>query len=641
MSWALPKLVECPNLEGLIHDDSSKRSSPVQYLAVTNDADDVVILKIKSPWLPHETLSWEAQVQSQFSWKNLHLHSTRKSETTPLEADRPAMTGTDGDQWISLYSSSMKQKAFIDRVMCMPCQNRRADLGLVLRKDRQSLRFEIYDCIPESSTIHKWMPVFHNNEGQNSVAYSAFAKAGDIELYWHKVSEASTDSARDMASLKSGMRTYQLTNEWDHISGLSFTSTTGGQLSLSASGFLSGPWTFRIDSGDDIRDNPLDIFSQPFRTALYDQASAFQNDFDQQHDLGGLCYTKTWGLASWGPYVASCVSYHPGDMVEYTLTSGERCHIIFSFEDPADNRPDNVGFLRQDTSDSADSENKISVRLRILTLISQIPVTDAFDCKVVYSICCSAFLTRDLQTIGLAEEAFRQLAVSMGISMEQELALLEDARISNLSMSRRIERLRHIASSRSSPTTPERTPTKRVLWDLCSICEEVVVWASTTEAACIAGHQFGMACNREYLDESSLLRSTAEPTDADSSKVAESGSRLQSPVIDGNAAGNDPQDHDIRANDEVTIPAPPRLEVTKSIFAEFDVCPFCRASRILLQADKPARTSVFQNAPHKAHSDLLYRRKRRAGSGNLASCLTIHALFEDLNITQNDFTVDD
>lgn len=273
-------------------------------------------------------------------------------------------------------------------------------------------------------------------------------------------------------------------------------------MSLSASGFLSGPWTFRVDSGDDIRDNPLDIFSQPFRTALYDQASAFQNDFDQQHDLGGLCYTKTWGLASWGPYAASGVTYHPGDMVEYTLTSGERSHIIFSFEHPADNRPDDVGFLRQDTSDSADSENKISVRLRILTLISQIPVTDAFDCKVVYSICCSALLTCDLQTIELAEEAFRQLAVSMGLSMERELALLEDARISNLSMSQRIERLRHIASSRSSPTTPERNPTKCVLWDLCSICEEVVVWASPTEAACIAGHQFGMvaACSSRIED---------------------------------------------------------------------------------------------------------------------------------------------
>lgn len=88
------------------------------------------------------------------------------------------------------------------------------------------------------------------------------------------------------------------------------------------------------------------------------------------------------------------------------------------------------------------------------------------------------------------------------------------------------------------------------------------------------------ACNREYLDESSLLRSTAEPTDADRSKVVESGSRLQSPVSDGNAAGNDPQDHDIRADDEVTIPAPPRLEVTKSIFAEFDVCPFCRGKYV-------------------------------------------------------------
>lgn len=239
---------------------------------------------------------------------------------------------------------------------------------------------------------------------------------------------------------------------------------------------------------------------EPSRTALYDQASTLQIDFDQQHDLGGLSYTKTWGLASWGPYVASCVSYHPRDMVEYTLASGERCHIFFSLEDTADIIPDNFGFSWQTTSDSAGLGTKISIQVRILKLINQIPVTDTFERKVVYSICCSVLFAINLQTLQLAEDAFRRLAMSIGISMEQELALLEDARISDISASQCVARLRHIAGSR---TGLEGTSITRELWDLCSICDEVVVWINAIEAACVAGHQFGTvaACSSRFGDK--------------------------------------------------------------------------------------------------------------------------------------------
>ncbi|KAL9021147.1 MAG: hypothetical protein Q9185_001686 [Variospora sp. 1 TL-2023] len=372
MSWAFVKTVECPNLEDNGDDDSSKRSAPIQHLAVTNDADDVIILEVGSPWLSPGTLSWEAEVKSHFSWRNLLALLTRGSEITPTEADRPAMTGTNGNLRVSTYTSIMKQKAFIDRVLCMPCQDYNADLGLLLHKDSQTIGFEIsYDCFSQASTIRKWMPSFLDDktstlnpyfpcfvggyatlQNRTAVAYSAFAKAGVVELYWHDVPEASTDGARNT-----------------------------------------------------------------------------------------------------------------------------------------------------------------------------IPVTDTFERKVVYSICCSVLFAINLQTSQLAEDAFRRLAMSMGISMEQELALLEDARISDISASQCVARLRHIAGSR---TGLEGTSITRELWDLCSICDEVVVWINATEAACVAGHQFD------------------------------------------NLKG-----HNSTADDEISVPAPPGLALTKAIFAEFDICPFC------------------------------------------------------------------
>lgn len=54
----------------------------------------------------------------------------------------------------------MSDKAFIDWVMCVPSQKYQASLGLVLRKDWETLQLDIsYSAMSQGSTINLWMPV--------------------------------------------------------------------------------------------------------------------------------------------------------------------------------------------------------------------------------------------------------------------------------------------------------------------------------------------------------------------------------------------------------------------------------------------------------------------------------------------------
>lgn len=225
------------------------------------------------------------------------------------------------------------------------------------------------------------------------------------------------------------------------------------------------------------------------RTPLVGQISTLQKNFDRHYDLGGLSFAKTWGLASWGPYVASCVTFHPGDMVEYTLTSGERCHIIFDMIDTGGTAPEDASFPWQEAPTPMHQENCQEIHYRILTTITDQQLYDVSDYKILYYNCCAAILSGNMQNFKLAEKAFQQLVRSIGINLELEFSLLENTRGLRFSMTACIERLNEIATSR---TSQEDHSHWHELYDFCSICDQLIVWTGTTEASCITGHQFGM-----------------------------------------------------------------------------------------------------------------------------------------------------
>lgn len=258
MSWALPKPLESSN-SGSNHDgDASEGSISLQYLAVTNDADEVAILKIKSPWLHHESSVWEAHVVSRASWVNLKLLLTTDQETGAIGIDDSTMTGANEAQRPSRFVYCMREKAFIDQVICIPCQNQQADLGLILQKSGRTLRVEIsYYVNLGPSVTEQWMPLsfFRQRSPSNlyfpslecgsatlqqkvfsyllyfvsirinvlktrtSPSYTAIANAGIVEVFLFRYQKGATNDACTRTTADNGARILQLTDEWDHISG--------------------------------------------------------------------------------------------------------------------------------------------------------------------------------------------------------------------------------------------------------------------------------------------------------------------------------------------------------------------------------------------------------------------------------------
>lgn len=230
---------------------------------------------------------------------------------------------------------------------------------------------------------------------------------------------------------------------------------------------------------------------EPVRSALYDQSSVLQRDFDQHHDLGGLSFTKTWGLASWGTYVAACITFHPGDMVEYILPSMERCHIVFMKEDTDEDLQESATFPWQEVSVTSLEGSTQTVLQEILRKADgqAVPRT-ALDHRILYNICCASLLVCESQSSYLVDDILRKLSTSIEHGLEAERDLVREVGSSGLSTALRIERLNQISASRSEHGPNHSTQN---LDELCSICDKIILWQSSTEAVCMNGHQFGMA----------------------------------------------------------------------------------------------------------------------------------------------------
>ncbi|KAL9006740.1 MAG: hypothetical protein Q9188_000518 [Gyalolechia gomerana] len=477
MSWAPTKPDDSAYYKNDLQRATSKVGSPTQYLAVTNDADEVVILLIQRGWIHHSKSLWEAQIVSRVTWQDLRsLFSSPQISYT--EKDLHGTVAASKIEWSSMFARTFNKKAFIDRVS-------------------------------------------------------------------------------------------------------------------------------------------VDHFSGPIQSPLNYQVQMLQKDFDRHHDLGGLSIAKTWGLASWGPYVASCISFHPGDMVEYTLTSGERCHIIFSLVDAAGVAVEDADFPWQESPPSLHQGDNPDVQQKVLTILTDQQLYGSLDRRVLYGNCCAAMISSGTQNAELVEKALQHLVTSTGINLELELSLLRATRDSQFSTASCIERLNDMATSRVSQ---EGRSVWEELYDFCSICDKLVFWTSVTEASCVAGHQFvrcaltslpikepGISkycesCNREFLDESVLPQGTVdERIECDGSVAMDQEDGLRSPADIGTTFESNPPDHELQLNGEASRCRVPNLGLMKTLFAVFDALSAYAAQQVCSAFPKLSsmKTSATTRTNHK------------------------------------------
>ena len=132
-----------------------------QYLAVTNDADEVVVLHIQSPW-SHDGRVWEAHVTHTAGWENL-MNIAFSAGKRSISHSRSFQSREDQEgQWSSLFASCAARKTYINQVTCVPSITPQSVFGLILRKKEQSLRFELQaETFPRTSVAGHWIPLSH------------------------------------------------------------------------------------------------------------------------------------------------------------------------------------------------------------------------------------------------------------------------------------------------------------------------------------------------------------------------------------------------------------------------------------------------------------------------------------------------
>ncbi|KAL8681028.1 MAG: hypothetical protein Q9186_002801 [Xanthomendoza sp. 1 TL-2023] len=518
MSWAPQQSMPSAGTSSTFKTTSPDHSSPIQYLAVTNDANEAIVLRIRTFW-SHDRCPWEAQIAARASWGSLEsLAASAESKSATQEND------------------------------------------------------------PLTSAAN--MP--------NSLSHIALPSgASTINLLSWETSEKAAASAQPLSSTQFASRTLSLANDWDEISGLTFTSNPG-HVVLHVSSLLSGSFAFHIPPDSQATGKDLEQIDCPYQSTFQDQVSGLQKAFDRRYDLGGQCHAKTWGVASWNSYVASCVTLHPSDMIEYSMPSDQLCQVIFSYENDSSGLTDDAIFPWQETSGTMHGEPCSAVLRKLLDVLKGDDMPQYIIGRMtLYNICCAAIITADIRNWKPVQQILQKLSVSTGISLDAEIGIIDDIEGSRLTLPRRIEQLREIASARIEDENPS---IQQHLHSFCSICEQLITWESLTEAYSRCALTFlpitepGITkhcetCDREFLDEAQA-RPSIDDGKVERDKYATAEMEIEQPATIGNTDEGSPQDPQPQLDDKGPRHLPNNLGLISTLFARFDVCPYCQGKFI-------------------------------------------------------------
>lgn len=163
-SWAPHNVAYSHQSLSLPQSTSPYAACQTQYLAVTNDADEIAILHIRSPW-SYGGHKWEAQVTHTINWKDLVNISKSVQSGRASPNSRSSTSADQQGQWPSLFASCIAKKTFIDQVTCIPSRTPQSVFGLILRKNEHALRFEVLpNVVSGASVTGQWMPLSYSTK---------------------------------------------------------------------------------------------------------------------------------------------------------------------------------------------------------------------------------------------------------------------------------------------------------------------------------------------------------------------------------------------------------------------------------------------------------------------------------------------
>ena len=246
----------------------------------------------------------------------------------------------------------------------------------------------------------------------------------------------------------------------------------------------------------------LDIDSQDLpHSTLSIQALQLRAKTDRQNDYGDLTVIKFWGLVIFEKYAAICVTFHPGDMVDYLLASEERATILFSVCGTSRVITENEIFpWESDPNRSETLSTQIAILDAILDLEMQSKMTlGELSDKIIYAAACACMLLWDskrMQRLLLIKNMLERLEQRIDVDLGSEINVCSQFLVSpHLT----IEDVAAILGEATEARSKDDPYTANNIFGVCSICATPVNWQSLSEATCSQGHRFGASSPSEVL----------------------------------------------------------------------------------------------------------------------------------------------
>ena len=246
----------------------------------------------------------------------------------------------------------------------------------------------------------------------------------------------------------------------------------------------------------------LDISSQDLpRSTLHKQALQLRTKIDRQNDYGDLTMIKFWGLAAHMNYVAICVTFHPGDMVDYLLASEERATILFSLSGTNCLITEDENFpWESDSSTGKTAGTQIAILETILDLETQSRLTlGGLSDKMMYAAACASMLlwdTQRVQRLSRVKNVLERLEQRINVDLGSEVNVCSQFSVSpDLTM----EDVAAILGEATGARSEDDVATAKNIFSVCSICASLINWQSLSEATCSRGHCFSASSHSEFL----------------------------------------------------------------------------------------------------------------------------------------------
>ncbi|EFR00453.1 hypothetical protein MGYG_03455 [Nannizzia gypsea CBS 118893] len=236
--------------------------------------------------------------------------------------------------------------------------------------------------------------------------------------------------------------------------------------------------------------------------------------FDLDYDLDGMSTAKTWGLCSHRGWLATCATFHPTDMVQHTTFSQERVTVFFA--PPSLEKSDHTehGMPWYMPAITSDRIHRSAGKIIAFTLMNdQLKHNDDLWLrKLLYAAACAAIFHSVSEIVTHAQGVMQALAHESNTDLGMEITFLQG--------------LSGVPHGRSAMTIPPKTRqqlegTGVSIFEQCNICGDGIEWFSPVESQCAEGHLFARCaltflsiqdpsvskrcckCGRECLDNTS------------------------------------------------------------------------------------------------------------------------------------------